>query len=247
MVAMLSLTACSQQKVKKGAGKGHFHGNGVTSRVVGGGSGKGRSGGGGGLGRGGFGSGKGSGSGSGAGRGGLSSRGTGIGSGKGGSGSGSSYYNGGKGGAGGVGGLDGKGGSGSGGLDGYGNETGDRAITEENLDNPKSLLSTRIIYFDYNKSTISPKYQAIVNAHARLLAKSPHLSVRLEGHADERGTGEYNVALSEARGKKVQWLMKGRGMKSTQADVIAYGEERPAVIGSGERSWAKNRRVEIKY
>ena len=121
------------------------------------------------------------------------------------------------------------------------------AITVANLKNPNSLLSKRVIYFDYNQSTIKTEYQAILDAHAQLLARNPQLKARLEGHADERGTREYNVALSEERAKKVQWLMEAKGMKSSQARVVAYGEERPAVVGDGERSWAKNRRVEIKY
>jgi peptidoglycan-associated lipoprotein len=121
------------------------------------------------------------------------------------------------------------------------------AITLENLKNPNSLLSKRIIYFDYDQATIKPQYQAILNAHAKLLAKYSNINVRLEGHADERGTREYNVALSEERAKAVQWIMRGKGVKSSQTEVIAYGEERPAVVSSGEKSWAKNRRVEIKY
>jgi len=124
---------------------------------------------------------------------------------------------------------------------------GDSAITAANLDNPNSLLSKRIIYFDYNLSSIKPQYKAILDAHTKLLAKTPSLNVRLEGHADERGTREYNVALSEERAKAVQWSMRSKGVKPSQVDVVAYGEERPAIVGDGEKSWAQNRRVEIKY
>ncbi len=132
---------------------------------------------------------------------------------------------------------------------GSGNSSGnkDKEYTLTNLKNPNSLLSKRIIYFDYNQSTIKPKYRAILDAHAKLLAKNPSVDIRLEGHADERGTREYNVALSEERAKAVQWIMRGKGVKSSQSEVIAYGEERPAVVSAGEKSWAKNRRVEIKY
>lgn len=121
------------------------------------------------------------------------------------------------------------------------------AITLENLKNPKSLLSKRIIYFDYDKATINPKYQAILNAHSTLLAKHSNVDIRLEGHADERGTREYNVALSEERAKAVEWIMRSKGVTNSQTEVIAYGEERPAIVGVGEKSWSKNRRVEIKY
>ena len=121
------------------------------------------------------------------------------------------------------------------------------AITLANLNNPNSLLSKRIIYFDYNLASIKPQYQAILDAHTKLLASHPNVKVRLEGHADERGTREYNIALSEERAKAVQWSMRSKGVSSRQTEVIAYGEERPAVVGDGEKSWAQNRRVEIKY
>ena len=71
--------------------------------------------------------------------------------------------------------------------------------------------------------------------------------MRLEGHADERGTREYNVALSEQRAKSVQWYLRGKGISSARTETVAYGEERPLVVGDGEKSWAKNRRVELKY
>ena len=130
---------------------------------------------------------------------------------------------------------------------GSNSQNANSAITVANLDNPNSLLSKRIIYFDYNLASIKPQYKAILDAHTRLLAKTPNLKVRLEGHADERGTREYNVALSEERAKAVQWSMRGKGVKSSQTEIIAYGEERPAVVGDGEKSWAQNRRVKIKY
>lgn len=137
-------------------------------------------------------------------------------------------------------------GDGTGGTGSANNASG-KEYTLANLNNPNSLLSKRIIYFDYNQATIKPEYQAILDAHAAMLAKNPNVDVRLEGHADERGTREYNVALSEERAKAVQWIMRGKGVNSSQSEVIAYGEERPAVVDSGEQSWAKNRRVEIKY
>lgn len=123
----------------------------------------------------------------------------------------------------------------------------DMAITPANLNNPRSPLYQKIIYFDYDKATVKPRYRAVLDAHSKLLAQYPNLRVRLEGHADERGTREYNVALSEERAKAVQWSMRSKGVKASQTEIIAYGEERPAVVGDGEKSWAKNRRVEIRY
>ncbi len=123
----------------------------------------------------------------------------------------------------------------------------DNDITPAGLNDPNNLLSQRIIYFDYNRSTIRPEYMVLLNTHAKLLAKYPNMRVRLEGHADERGSREYNVALSEDRARSVKRLMGTQGARNNQMGILGYGEELPLVSGHGERSWQKNRRVEIKY
>ena len=87
----------------------------------------------------------------------------------------------------------------------------------------------------------------LINTHAKLAAKYPQLRMRLEGHADERGSREYNVALSDNRAKSVKRIMGTQGARASQIRTIGYGEEVPIVSGKGERSWQKNRRVEIKY
>lgn len=115
------------------------------------------------------------------------------------------------------------------------------------LKNPKSLLFERIIYFDYDQVTIKPHYKKVLAAHAEMLKRNSAVSMYLEGHADERGTREYNVALSEQRAKSVEWYLRGKGINSSRTETVAYGEERPLVVGDGEKSWAKNRRVELKY
>lgn len=120
-------------------------------------------------------------------------------------------------------------------------------LTLAGLNDPKNLLSQRIIYFDYDKSTIRPEFMVLINTHAKLAAKFPQLRMRLEGHADERGSREYNVALSENRAKSVRRIMGTQGARPSQIRTIGYGEEVPVVAGKGERSWQKNRRVEIKY
>ena len=123
----------------------------------------------------------------------------------------------------------------------------DHDISPVGLNDPNNLLSQRIIYFDYNRSTIRPEYMVLLNTHAKLLAKYPNIRVRLEGHADERGSREYNVALSEDRARSVKRLMGTQGARNNQMGILGYGEELPLVSGHGERSWQKNRRVEIKY
>jgi len=120
-------------------------------------------------------------------------------------------------------------------------------LTLAGLNDPNNLLSQRIIYFDYDKAAIRPEFMVVINTHAKLAAKFPQLRMRLEGHADERGSREYNVALSENRAKSVRRIMGTQGARASQIRTIGYGEEVPIVAGKGERSWQKNRRVEIKY
>ena len=120
-------------------------------------------------------------------------------------------------------------------------------LTLAGLKDPNNLLSQRIIYFDYDKAAIRPEFMVLINTHAKLAAKYPQLRMRLEGHADERGSREYNVALSDNRAKSVKRIMGTQGARASQIRTIGYGEEVPIVSGKGERSWQKNRRVEIKY
>ena len=120
-------------------------------------------------------------------------------------------------------------------------------ITLAGLNDPNNLLSQRVIYFDYDKAAIRPEFMVLINTHAKLLAKYPQVRMRLEGHADERGSREYNVALSEARAKSVRSIMGTQGARASQIKTIGYGEEVPIVTGHSQNSWAKNRRVEIKY
>ncbi|MBI3771518.1 MAG: peptidoglycan-associated lipoprotein Pal [Gammaproteobacteria bacterium] len=112
---------------------------------------------------------------------------------------------------------------------------------------PDDLMSKLTVYFDYDKSDVTAEGRKIIEAHARYLTANPKVRVTLEGHADERGTPEYNLALGERRAKAVDQVMKVLNVAKGQLDTVSFGEERPAVIGSDESSWAKNRRVEIVY
>ncbi len=131
------------------------------------------------------------------------------------------------------------------GADNDPNNTND--ITMAGLSDPDNLLSQRVIYFDYDKAAIRPEYMVLINTHAKLLAKYPDLKMRLEGHADERGSREYNVALSESRAQSVKNIMGVQGALRSQMKTIGYGEEIPVVRGQSQESWQKNRRVELKY
>lgn len=112
---------------------------------------------------------------------------------------------------------------------------------------PGSPLGQRIIYFEFDSATVPSQYRPVVEAHAEYLRERPRLIVTLEGHADELGSREYNIALGERRGQAVRRLMQFQGVEAAQLEVVSYGEERPAMMGQDESSLTKNRRVEILY
>lgn len=115
------------------------------------------------------------------------------------------------------------------------------------LDDPNSPLSTRIIYFEYDSSEIQERYREVVAAHADYLVKNPNVVVSLEGHADERGSREYNLALGERRALAVKRQMTLLGAQASQVRTMSYGEERPIESGHDDNSWSQNRRVELVY
>lgn len=120
---------------------------------------------------------------------------------------------------------------------------GDFGVT----DTPEALLDRTIIYFDFDSSAIRSEYAQTVAAHADHLNNNSRMSVRLEGHTDERGSREYNIGLGERRSQAVRRALMLQGVKGDQISTVSYGEERPAVSGSDEEAWAMNRRVEIVY
>ena len=109
------------------------------------------------------------------------------------------------------------------------------------------LLSKRVVYFDFDRADIRADSQTVVAAHAAYLAKNPAQKVRLEGHADERGSREYNIGLGERRGQAVRRALLLQGVAEAQLSTVSYGEERPAAAGSDEQAYGLNRRVEIVY
>lgn len=115
------------------------------------------------------------------------------------------------------------------------------------LNDPSSPLSTRVIYFDYDSTNIRSDFENVVQAHAGYLAANPSTEITLEGHADERGTPEYNLALGERRAMALRKQLVLLGATAGQIRTVSYGEERPAVTGSDESAYAMNRRVEIVY
>jgi len=110
-----------------------------------------------------------------------------------------------------------------------------------------NLLNQRVVYFAYDSSLLSPEAQAVVEAHVRYLQGAPDVQITLEGHADERGTREYNLALAEDRTQSVANLMQALGIGAERIQTISYGEERPVALGHDESAWSLNRRVEFLY
>ena len=105
----------------------------------------------------------------------------------------------------------------------------------------------RVIYFDFDSFTVKPAYQPIVDQHARFLQANRSRSVAVEGHTDERGSREYNLALGQKRAEAVRRALALVGATDAQIEAVSFGEETPAVAGSSEDAYAQNRRVEIRY
>jgi len=105
----------------------------------------------------------------------------------------------------------------------------------------------RVIYFGFDESEVDADSIEILEAHGEYLAGNPRLTVRLEGHGDERGSREYNIGLGERRAQAVRQVLLLQGVGSAQLSTVSYGEERPAVLGSDEEAWSLNRRVELVY
>ncbi len=112
---------------------------------------------------------------------------------------------------------------------------------------PSNLLNTRVIYFDFDRSKVRAEFTDVIAAHAEYLANNLGAQMKLEGHADERGSREYNIGLGERRGNSIARHLGLQGASRGQLEVVSYGEERPAEMGHDETSWGLNRRVEIIY
>jgi peptidoglycan-associated lipoprotein len=115
------------------------------------------------------------------------------------------------------------------------------------INDPGSVLAERVIYFEYNSDAISGDYQALIAHHGKYLLQNTDMKVRLEGHADERGSREYNIALANRRAQAVRSMIATQGMNAKQLDVISYGEEKPVALSHDEAAWRLNRRVELVY
>ena len=109
------------------------------------------------------------------------------------------------------------------------------------------LPDQKLVFFEFDRAEISSEFMRIIDQHAAHLAANPDQSVRLEGHADERGTPSYNIGLGERRAKAVEQALLLKGATPEQFEIVSYGEQRPMEDGAGERFYSKNRRVEFVY
>ncbi len=103
------------------------------------------------------------------------------------------------------------------------------------------------VYFDFDRSEIKPIARDTIEMHAKYMSMNSSARVILEGHCDERGTVEYNLALGERRANSVKRVLIASGVSPDQIETVSFGEERPSMPGHDESAWSKNRRVEFKY
>lgn len=117
--------------------------------------------------------------------------------------------------------------------------------TGGNVPGPANVA--RIIYFDYDSYVVKPEFQNVIEAHARYLKANGGRRIAIEGHTDDRGGREYNLALGQRRSEAVRRALGLLGVTDAQVEAVSFGEEKPALPGGDEASWAQNRRAEIVY
>jgi len=110
-----------------------------------------------------------------------------------------------------------------------------------------ALRQSQTIYFEYDKNNVQYEFNEMLSAHARFLVKNPSTRITIEGHCDERGTPEYNIALGERRAKSVAKYLTTLGVAQSQISIVSYGEEKPANKSRTESGFAKNRRAILVY
>jgi peptidoglycan-associated lipoprotein len=121
------------------------------------------------------------------------------------------------------------------------------ATTLSPLKDPKSILSQRNIYFDYDSYVVKTEHRALVEAHAKYLQANRSARMIIQGNTDERGTREYNIALGQKRADAIKKMLLLLGATESQVETVSFGKEKPRNPGSGESAWAENRRGDIVY
>jgi len=149
---------------------------------------------------------------------------------------------------------DGSGGAAVSGIDASGTDDGTAIVDDgmpknaiEVLEQTTGPMSNRTIYFEYDSARLTSESIALLETHGNFVAGNGEVSLRLEGHADERGSREYNIALGDRRAQSVRRVLLFQGAAVDQIETVSYGEEQPAVSGHNEEAWSRNRRVELIY
>ena len=117
--------------------------------------------------------------------------------------------------------------------------------TDASLAGPTNVA--KIIYFDFDSYVVKPEFQGAIEAHAKFLTANKRRKMAIEGHTDERGGREYNLALGQKRAEAVRRALGLLGVSDAQVEAVSFGKEKPAVTGSDEEAMAKNRRAELNY
>lgn len=115
------------------------------------------------------------------------------------------------------------------------------------LKDPNNILSKRIVYFDFDSNLVKEEFRPLVSAHAQYVTRTVKAKMVIQGHTDERGSREYNIALGQRRADAVKQMMTVLGAESARVETVSYGEEKPAAQGTSETAFAQNRRAEIVY
>jgi peptidoglycan-associated lipoprotein len=136
--------------------------------------------------------------------------------------------------------------AGGAGAAGAGQAGGQSQVTTVNVDKGAAAGAARIVYFDFDSYVVKDEYRALIETHAKRMAGNKSLRGTIEGHTDERGGREYNLALGQKRAEAVVRAMTLLGVSDSQLEAVSFGKERPAAQGSDEAAWAKNRRAELK-
>lgn len=126
-------------------------------------------------------------------------------------------------------------------------QTSAGSVTVDPLDDPKSALANRSVYFDFDSALLRNVDRPLIEAHAKYLASSRTAKVRVEGNCDERGGREYNVALGQRRAEAVLKSLQLMGARVGEMEATSYGKEKPVDARHDEGAWAKNRRADLNY
>ncbi len=136
--------------------------------------------------------------------------------------------------------------AGGAGAAGAGQGAGQSQVTTVNVDQRAATGAPRIVYFDYDSFVVKDEFRPLIESQAKRLAVTRNQRATIEGHTDERGGREYNLALGQKRAEAVLRSLALLGVTDSQLEAVSFGKERPAAQGSDESAWAKNRRAELK-